>query len=213
MTTQVWWYLARSSGIVAWGLLAASVLLGLALSTRALGRRPAPAWTADLHRGLGGMSVTFTALHLLGLFAESTVEFSVGALFVPFISQWRPGAVAWGIVAFYLLIAVELSSLLRRMISTRVWRWIHLSSFLLYIAATAHLLTAGTDAASPWLLGPVWATMITTATLTLVRVLVPRGRGRRRTAPRRSARPSAAGIAAEPPRRDRDHDRVNSHSR
>ncbi len=125
------------------------------------------------------MAVTFTALHLLGIFADSAVEFSVGALFIPFVSEWRPGAVAWGIVAFYLLVAVELTSLLRRRISTRAWRWVHLSSFALYVTATAHLLTAGTDAASPWLLGPVWATMVAIGALTLVRVLVPRGRSRR----------------------------------
>ena len=130
------------------------------------------------------MAVTFTALHLLGLVADSAVEFTVGALFVPFVSPWRPGAVAWGIVALYLLVAVELSSLLRRRMPTRVWRWIHLSSFLLYVAATGHLLAAGTDGASPWLLGPVWATMIAIGSLTLVRVLVPRGRALRRVSPR-----------------------------
>ena len=31
---QLWWYTARSAGIVAWALLTASVLLGLALSTK-----------------------------------------------------------------------------------------------------------------------------------------------------------------------------------
>ncbi len=197
MNTHVWWYLARSSGIVAWALLTATVLLGLVLSTRALGRRPAPAWTADVHRGIGGMAITFTALHLLGLVADSTVEFGIADLLVPFASEWRPGAVAWGIVAFYLLLAVEVSSLLRRRLSTGVWRWLHLTSFPLYIVSTAHLLTAGTDASSPWLLWPVWATMIAIASLTLVRVLLPRGRARRPAkAPARdqpaAARPAAA---------------------
>jgi DMSO/TMAO reductase YedYZ heme-binding membrane subunit len=196
MNTHVWWYLARSSGIVAWGLLTASVVLGLVLSTRALGRRPAPAWTADLHRGIGGMAVTFTALHLLGLIADSTVEFGVADLLVPFASTWRPGAVAWGILSFYLLAAVEVSSLLRRRLSTRLWRWIHLTSFLLYIVATAHLLTSGTDASSPWLLWPVWATMVAIASLTLVRVLLPRGRARRTTRAPERARPAARRPAA-----------------
>lgn len=52
-----------------------------------------------------------------------------------------------------------------------------------YIVATTHLLTAGTDASSPWLLWPVWATMVAIASLTLVRVLIPRGRARRATSP------------------------------
>jgi DMSO/TMAO reductase YedYZ heme-binding membrane subunit len=180
MNEHVWWYLARSSGIVAWGLLAGSVLLGLLLSTRALGRRPVPAWTADLHRGLGGMAVAFTGLHLLGLVADRTEPFGALELFVPFTSTWRPGAVAWGILALYLLLAVEATSLLRRRLPTRVWRAVHVTSFPLYVVATIHLLTAGTDVRSPWLLAAVWATMVAIASLTLLRLLVPRGRARTR---------------------------------
>jgi DMSO/TMAO reductase YedYZ heme-binding membrane subunit len=178
MNEQVWWFLARASGIVAWALLTGSVVLGLVLSTRALGRRPAPAWTADLHRGLGGMAVVFTGVHLLGLAADTTVPFGVVELLVPFTSTWRPVAVAWGILALYLLLAVEVTSALRRRLSTTVWRAVHLASFPLYAVATAHLLTAGTDASSPWLLVIAWATMVVVASLTLVRLLVPRRRAR-----------------------------------
>jgi DMSO/TMAO reductase YedYZ heme-binding membrane subunit len=186
MNEHVWWYLARSSGIVAWALLTGSVLLGLLLSTRALGRRPAPVWTADLHRALGGMAVAFTSLHLLGLAADDTVPFGALELFVPFASNWRPAAVAWGILALYLLLAVEATSLFRRRLSTRAWRAVHLTSIPLYAVATAHLLTAGTDATSPWLLAAAWATMIAIASLTLLRLLLPRGRSRPR------------GVAARP---------------
>jgi DMSO/TMAO reductase YedYZ heme-binding membrane subunit len=189
MNQHVWWYLARSSGIVAWALLTGSVLLGLLLSTRALGRRPAPAWTADLHRGLGGLAVTFTGLHLLGLAADHTVPLGPLELLVPFTSSWRPAAVAWGILAFYLLLAVEATSLLRRRLSTRAWRAVHLTSIPLYAVATAHLLTAGTDANSPWLLAAAWATMVAIASLTLLRLLLPRGRPRARGA---TARPAGA---------------------
>jgi DMSO/TMAO reductase YedYZ heme-binding membrane subunit len=186
MSEHVWWYLARSSGIVAWALLAGSVLLGLVLSTRALGRRPAPAWTADLHRGVGGMAVVLTGLHLSGLVADSTVRFGALELLVPFTGTWRPVAVAWGVLALYVLVAVEVSSLWRRRLSTRAWRAVHLASYPLYVLATAHLLTAGSDAGSPWLLAVVWLSMVAIASLTLVRLLVPRGRGRTRPAPARA---------------------------
>lgn len=36
MNNQLWWYVARSGGIVAWALLAGSVLWGLALSTKVM---------------------------------------------------------------------------------------------------------------------------------------------------------------------------------
>ena len=57
MTEQFWWYVARSSGIVALVLAAASVIWGLLLSTKVLERRPGPRWLLDLHRWLGGCTV------------------------------------------------------------------------------------------------------------------------------------------------------------
>ncbi len=201
MNPQIWWYVARSSGIVAWALLASSVLLGLALSTRAMGKRPTPGWLQDLHRGVGGMAVVFTGLHLTGLVADSYVHFGIVDLLVPFAASWKPGAVAWGVVGLYVLLAVELTSLLRRRLSTRWWRRIHLLSFPLYIVATAHLLTAGTDATSPLLLVPVFASLVLVATLTYVRIFGERGQRRRArtrtpaTGARRSRTTAGAGEA------------------
>ena len=39
MTSQFWWYVARAGGVVAWALSTVSVVWGLMLSTRVLGRR------------------------------------------------------------------------------------------------------------------------------------------------------------------------------
>ena len=64
---------------------------------------------------------------------------------MPFASSWSPGAVAWGIVAFYLLAAVEVTSLLRRRMPNRIWRRVHYASFPLFAAATIHGVTAGSD--------------------------------------------------------------------
>ena len=44
MNEKLWWYIARSTGIVAWALVAAAVIWGLLLSTRLLKGRPAPKW-------------------------------------------------------------------------------------------------------------------------------------------------------------------------
>ena len=204
MNSQVWWYVARSSGLVAWTLLAGSVLLGLALSTRAMGKRPTPAWLQDLHRGVGGLAVVFTGLHLAGLVADSYVHFGIVDLLVPFAASWKPGAVAWGVVGLYVLLAVELTSLLRRRISTRWWRRVHLLSFPLYGIATAHLLTAGTDATNPVLLLPVLASLVAVAGLTFVQIFGERGQRRRtrRTAAGarapRTSRPTAPGRDAAP---------------
>ena len=144
MTPKVWWYVARASGLAAWWVCGLSIVVGLVLAGR-LRRRPSAAWHQDLHRFLGGLGVACLALHLVALVADPTVAFGPGALAVPMASTWRPGAVAWGVVAAYALVAVELTSLLGRWIPRRVWRSIHGAGFFVWAAGSVHAWTAGTD--------------------------------------------------------------------
>jgi methionine sulfoxide reductase heme-binding subunit len=146
---QLWWYVARAGGIVAWALLAASVVWGLVLSTRLRPPRTTPAWTLDLHRALGGLATVFTAIHVGAIMLDSYVHFGLGDVLVPFASSWHPDRVAWGIVGLYLLLAVELTSLARRYLPPRVWRRIHVLSLPLFLVATMHFVVTGTDAGNP----------------------------------------------------------------
>jgi sulfoxide reductase heme-binding subunit YedZ len=67
----------------------------------------------------------------------------------------------WGMISLYLLVAVEITSLLKRHMPKRAWKAIHLLSFLLYVSSTVHLLSVGTDALDPLL----WWTVLGTAGL------------------------------------------------
>ena len=174
---HTWWYLARASGLVAWALLSISVLWGLLLSTRVFDRSISPKWITDLHRFLGGTAVLFTMMHVTTLVADSYVHFGAKEILIPFASTWRPIAVAWGVIAFWIVAAVEATSLLMKHLPRRVWHAIHLSSFVLFFAATTHAITAGTDTRSPAFVIGCTAVISTVLLLTLVRVLVPRKRG------------------------------------
>lgn len=195
MSSQVWWYEARATGYVAWGLVTMSVIAGLLLSTRLTKGRPTPAWTLDLHRFLAGAAVAFTGLHVAGLVADTYVHFGVVDVLVPFASSWKPGAVALGVIAMYLLAAVEVSSLLMRRLPRRVWRVVHLSSYVLFWTATFHLLTAGTDARNPASQLLTVVVIAVVVFLTLVRALGGRGRAsaRSRTAAARAGRAVLTG--------------------
>jgi predicted ferric reductase len=171
MNPQLWWYVARAGGLVAYGLLAASTIWGLAVSTRLLGRWPAPGWTLDLHRYLGGLALAFTGIHLVALLLDTYIQFDLVDLLVPFAAGWRPGAVAWGVVAVYLLVAVQATSLARRRLPYRLWRRVHLAAFPLLLVATAHLLAAGSDRADPAVLTMVSAAAAAAMFLLLFRLL------------------------------------------
>src|SRR4029077_19586639 len=113
-----------------------------------LGRRPRANWLLDMHRWLGGTALAFTGVHVVALLADQYVHFGLTAILVPFASKWHPVAVAWGVVAAYLLVAVELTSLARSHLSKRIWRGAHTASFVLFARATVHGLSAGTDTRS-----------------------------------------------------------------
>lgn len=173
MRSQAWWYTARAGGIVAWALASLAVIGGLQLSTRLL-RKPAPSWVLDIHRFLGGLSVAFVGVHILGLAADQFIGFGPEDFLVPFVSSYEPAAVGLGVVAMYLLVAIELTSLAMRRMPRRTWHAVHLTSFVVFIVATVHGLTVGTDRHNALF---QWACLLTAGTvlaMTLVRIWSPR---------------------------------------
>jgi predicted ferric reductase len=166
------WLTARAGGIVAWTLAAASVLWGLALSTRILGRSPRPNWLYDLHRFLGGLALVFTGVHVVAISLDTYTSFGLVQVLVPFAATWHPGAVAWGIVGLYLLVAVEVTSLLRGRIPARLWRRVHSASFALFAVATIHALTGGTDRHAPAFVGLVVGVTALVAAVAATRVFL-----------------------------------------
>lgn len=164
---MTWWYVVRASGLVAYALLTATVVGGLLLSTRVLQRRPTPAWLLDWHRFVGGLAVVATVLHVVAVWFDDYIDFGVVDLLVPFVSPWRPTALAFGIVGLYLMLAIELTSLARRRMSLRWWRRVHRLALPAFAVSTVHLLMAGEDADEPLVLlavgGGVGVTLVLAA--------------------------------------------------
>jgi hypothetical protein len=170
VTSQLTWYVARSAGIVSWALLTASVVWGLVMTTRIARGHVRTAWLLDLHRYLGGLAAIFVGVHVGAILLDDYVHFDLGSVLVPFASNWRPGAVAWGVVALYVLLAVELTSLARAQLPKPLWRAVHFASFPLFVLATVHGLTAGTDAPAALFRWVAVLAIAAVAALTTIRV-------------------------------------------
>src|SRR5665811_1801863 len=147
-----WWYLARSSGLIAAVLLVAAFVWGILLATRLLKPVKSKPWLLDLTRCLAGLPGAFVALHLVGLVADSYVQFNLSSILIPFASEWRPVAVTWGVVALYLMVAIQLTSWrrIRSRLSRTTWHAIHLLSFPLLWLIAVHAGAAGTDVGNRW---------------------------------------------------------------
>jgi hypothetical protein len=169
------WLVARAAGLVAFGLLTLSVWLGLAMSTRVLGTRRQAA-LLGWHRTLAWTGLAMLGLHAGALLADPTIRFGLPAVLVPLAAPWRPVAVAAGVVAGWLSLALAASFRMRRWIGQRGWRRLHYASFAAFVLALAHALSSGTDLAGVG--GPILAVLAggPVLWLTLARILMPRVR-------------------------------------
>jgi methionine sulfoxide reductase heme-binding subunit len=177
MNDKLAWYVARSSGWVAFVLLAFTVIWGILGITKIIERRGLPRWLLDLHRFLAVLTVVFSGIHLAALVADNYIHIGWAELFVPYALDWRPGAVAWGIVALYLIVAVQVSSWLRPYLPRRLWRGVHLLSYPALWMIAVHGLRAGSDAGTLPVTVGVMGVIGTTSFFTLMRVF---GSGQRR---------------------------------
>ncbi|MDX6287982.1 MAG: hypothetical protein QOG53_3467 [Frankiales bacterium] len=143
------WYVARSGGLVTYVLLTVSVIFGTAVAARAFRNKPGLPWMNGMHEWLGTLTLGFLGVHVVGLLLDTYIGFSIVEVLVPFTSHYRPGVVAWGIVAFYLLLVVQLSARFRGKLPRKwrpLWKRAHMMAYPLFIVSTVHLLTVGTDA-------------------------------------------------------------------
>ena len=128
------------------------MLAGLVLKSRPFARLR-PAVVTEVHKTLALTGLGALVLHAVALVLDSTVKVSLAALVVPGLVSYRPAAVAAGVVAGWLFALVTGSFWLRKRIGTRVWRRLHWATYALFVLATVHGITAGTDTTQPWAYG------------------------------------------------------------
>lgn len=176
MNGQGWWYVARATGIVSWALLGLSVAFGLVLTTRRTSRRAA-SWFVDLHRGLSGLGCAMVGAHLTAILADSFTRLDLLDLLVPMRAALTPGALAWGIVALYLLVLVQGTSIAMHRLPHRWWRRVHYTGLGVFWLTTLHGLLAGTDTENVYLRLFALAMVSAVGVLTALRLRAVLGSG------------------------------------
>jgi len=164
------WYATRATGLVALVLLTISMMLGLLSSVRF----QRPEWprfvTLGLHRNVTLLALGFTVMHVLTTVLDSFVSIPLADAFVPFISSYRPIWIGLGAIAFDLMIALVVTSLLRTRLGLRSWRLVHWSAYLCWPVAVLHGLGTGTDTPVRWVLALTACCVLAVAVLTIWRL-------------------------------------------
>jgi DMSO/TMAO reductase YedYZ heme-binding membrane subunit len=149
---SVYWYLARGTGAVSLVLLTVIVVLGILGPLRVTGGRW-PRFAIDtLHRDLSLLAVAVLLIHIVTSVLDSFVSISLSAAVLPFLSSYRPLWLGLGTVAFDLMLALIITSLVRRRLGYRTWRLVHWFAYLSFPVAVLHGLGTGSDTKLWWML-------------------------------------------------------------
>jgi methionine sulfoxide reductase heme-binding subunit len=172
---SVYWYLTRGSGVVALILLTATLVLGVA----DVRRYSTPRWPRfvidSLHRSISLLAVIFLGIHIITTVLDSFTSISLVDAIVPFGSSYRPFWLGLGAVACDLLIALVLTSIMRRWLGHRAWRFTHWLAYACWPIAVAHGLGTGSDVKFTWLLAINGVCVVAVLGAVLLRVLPDAG--------------------------------------
>jgi predicted ferric reductase len=185
LTSPYLWYTTRATGLVALVLFSAVVCLGSMVAIRVGGTKVGRFELNELHRSLSMVAVAFLVIHILTTVVDSYVPTGWISAIVPMTSSYKRFDVALGAVAFDLILAVWLSSLMKVRIANSSWRFIHWFSWMALVVAIVHGFLTGTDGRSGLGLGVIIACACAVSASALWRFIKrpPRALGRTALSP------------------------------
>ncbi|MEA2286614.1 MAG: methionine sulfoxide reductase heme-binding subunit [Solirubrobacteraceae bacterium] len=193
---HAWWLAGRSAGVVAYLLLSASVLLGLAMALRLAPPRHA-AVLRTAHERVALIALGAVGAHGLFLLGDGWLHPGIVGILVPFQMAYRPVWTGLGLLAGYLAAALSLTYYARARIGPRRWRTAHRLIPVAWAMAAAHVIGAGSDAGSLWLQVPLALTISAVLALLGQRLL-----GESAAKPSRTRRQPSAATPEPTPRRE-----------
>ena len=166
---QTLWFTSRATGLVSLLLITATVVLGASHS----GRVTSTGWPRftvhAVHRNLSLLALVFLAVHISTAIIDPYAKIAWLDALVPFTSVYHPFWLGLGAVAFDLVLAVLITSMLRGRVPLRLWRGVHLASYAMFPVAVAHGLGIGGADSTLW-----WVIAVDVACCVAVVVAVAR---------------------------------------
>ena len=144
------WFLTRSSGMVALIFLTGSVALGVVTSVGWSSVRWPRFITIAVHRNISLIAMVLLGFHIATTVLDGYAPIGWLDAVVPFRSAYRPIWLGLGALGFDLLLAVIVTSLLRRHLSYAAWKAVHWASWAAWPLAVLHGLGTGSDSMNGW---------------------------------------------------------------
>ena len=129
------WLATRATGEIALVLLTGVTIMGIAVTKGWASSRWPESVVTLLHRNISLLAVVFLGVHIGTTVIDGYVPIGWLDVVIPFAQPYRTLWVGLGTVAFDLLLAIIITSLLRRRIPQSLWKGIHWASYLLWAVA------------------------------------------------------------------------------
>src|SRR5205814_7533449 len=136
----------RGSGVVALLLLTAGLILGIVGTLRWRSDRWPRFAVVAIHRNLTLFAIVFVVVHVVSTVVDGFAPIGLKDAVIPFVSRYRPLWLGFGALAFDLLLALVVTSLLRSRIGYRTWKLVHWLAYAAWPIALVHGLGSGSDA-------------------------------------------------------------------
>lgn len=168
---KAYWYLSRSSAVVAYGLLWLSMIFGLLMTNRMARLWPGGPGAFDLHQHTSLLGLAFAIFHALILLGDRYISATLTQILVPFAyTGYEPLWVGLGQLTLYGMAIISFSFYVKQWIGRTMWRLIHFLSFVIWLLSLLHALYSGSD--TDLLTGWYWVSGGSVLLLTIYRVLV-----------------------------------------
>jgi len=145
------WYASRAAGVASYLFIWIGLVGGLLMSSAWFDGIVGRARLLAIHQTASTAGVLLGFGHALILIPDGWTTFGLIDVLVPFGSYYERFMTGVGSLALYLGLLVSVSFWFRKRLGMKVWRYLHYTSFLVYVGALWHGLSLGTDASEPWL--------------------------------------------------------------
>ena len=142
------WYSARVAGILGFIFLWLTIFLGLSIRNPILKKIIEPIYSFDFHCFTAAMSVFWALVHGTVLIFDPKLGFRLKDVFLPFVSQTTlvdPKYLALGIISFYLMAIMTITSYLKKRLNHKFWRVLHFLNPIAFVFVIIHGYMNGTD--------------------------------------------------------------------
>lgn len=144
------WEWIRASGLSAYFLLFLSVCFGLMQNINQIPRNIRNIFLL-VHPAAGWLAFLFAFFHGFLLYFDDYQPFSLQEIFIPFLASYQPFFTGLGVIAFYSMFLIFVTTDLMKKIGRNIWKTIHFLILPSFILASIHGFFIGTDTNEIWI--------------------------------------------------------------